>query len=257
MRSRFFQPFNGARVDAIRDAIEREHAGTPYHPILLTSLARGRRPGRLHHRRADGLREGSGRRARTCRSRCGVPELLAGRRRAAPRRRARRRPHARRRATSPTSTRRTTSTATSPTTTCGRRWSRGTRPSTTAWRASASTPVTTRPRACSTAAGRCPTRSRRVIAAVQARVVVVSYNDESWVTADELRDMCAVHGHVEMLALRLAPLRRRADRDPQPAGRARRYGVARAQPGVRRRSPVSAPRSRGWSTRPQEVAVGA
>ena len=37
-QSRFFQPFNGARVDAIRDAIEREHAGTPYHPILLTSL---------------------------------------------------------------------------------------------------------------------------------------------------------------------------------------------------------------------------
>jgi hypothetical protein len=37
-RSRFCQPFNGARVDAIRDAIEREHAGTPYHPILLTSL---------------------------------------------------------------------------------------------------------------------------------------------------------------------------------------------------------------------------
>jgi adenine-specific DNA-methyltransferase len=30
--------------------------------------------------------------------------------------------------------------------------------------------------------------------------VVVSYNDESWVTADELRDMCAVHGSVEMLA---------------------------------------------------------
>ena len=28
----------------------------------------------------------------------------------------------------------------------------------------------------------------------------VSYNDESWVDADELRDMCAVHGHVEMLA---------------------------------------------------------
>jgi adenine-specific DNA-methyltransferase len=37
-RSRFFQPFNGARVDAIRDAIERDYAGSPYHPILLTSL---------------------------------------------------------------------------------------------------------------------------------------------------------------------------------------------------------------------------
>jgi len=37
-QSRFFQPFNGARIDAIRDAIEREHADTPYHAILLTSL---------------------------------------------------------------------------------------------------------------------------------------------------------------------------------------------------------------------------
>lgn len=38
VRSRFFQPHNGARVDAIRDAIEREHAGSPLYPILLTSL---------------------------------------------------------------------------------------------------------------------------------------------------------------------------------------------------------------------------
>jgi len=45
-----------------------------------------------------------------------------------------------------------------------------------------------------------PDALRAVIASVQARVVVVSYNDESWIDADELRDMCAVHGHVEMLA---------------------------------------------------------
>jgi len=38
-RSRFFQPRNGARVDAIRDAIERDHPpGDPLRPILLTSL---------------------------------------------------------------------------------------------------------------------------------------------------------------------------------------------------------------------------
>ncbi len=37
-RSRFFQPFNGERIDAIRDAIERDHAGTTLHPILLTAL---------------------------------------------------------------------------------------------------------------------------------------------------------------------------------------------------------------------------
>jgi len=38
VRSRFFQPGNGARIDAVRDAIERDHAGDPLHPVLLTSL---------------------------------------------------------------------------------------------------------------------------------------------------------------------------------------------------------------------------
>lgn len=37
-RSRYFQPHNGERIDAIRDRIEAEHSGSVYHPILLTSL---------------------------------------------------------------------------------------------------------------------------------------------------------------------------------------------------------------------------
>jgi adenine-specific DNA-methyltransferase len=38
-RSRFFQPKNGARVDAVRDAIDRDHPpGSPLRPVLLTSL---------------------------------------------------------------------------------------------------------------------------------------------------------------------------------------------------------------------------
>ena len=37
-QSRFFQPHNGARIDAIRDAIAEEHAGTPIEPLLLASL---------------------------------------------------------------------------------------------------------------------------------------------------------------------------------------------------------------------------
>jgi adenine-specific DNA-methyltransferase len=36
--SRFFQPFNGERIDAMRDAIESEFATSPLYPILLTSL---------------------------------------------------------------------------------------------------------------------------------------------------------------------------------------------------------------------------
>ena len=36
--SRYFQPENGARIDAIRSAIESEFADTPLWPVLLTSL---------------------------------------------------------------------------------------------------------------------------------------------------------------------------------------------------------------------------
>ncbi len=36
--SRFFRPENGARIDAVREAIERDFAGTDLWPILLTSL---------------------------------------------------------------------------------------------------------------------------------------------------------------------------------------------------------------------------
>ena len=37
-RSRFFQPVNGARIDAVRDAIAKEYAGGALEPVLLTSL---------------------------------------------------------------------------------------------------------------------------------------------------------------------------------------------------------------------------
>jgi adenine-specific DNA-methyltransferase len=38
VQSRFFQPFNGRRIDAIRDAIEGEYSSSSLHPVLLTSL---------------------------------------------------------------------------------------------------------------------------------------------------------------------------------------------------------------------------
>ncbi len=37
-QSRFFQPANGARIDAVRHAIERRYAGSALEPVLLTSL---------------------------------------------------------------------------------------------------------------------------------------------------------------------------------------------------------------------------
>ena len=92
-RSRFFQPFNGRRIDAIRDAIEAGLLGVAALPGAAHELDRGRRPGRLHDRRADGLREAVGAPI--------VPAARAARARAAPRCGrgcARRRVRARRRA---------------------------------------------------------------------------------------------------------------------------------------------------------------
>ncbi len=37
-QARFFQPDNAARIDAVRNAIETEYAGSPLYPLLLTSL---------------------------------------------------------------------------------------------------------------------------------------------------------------------------------------------------------------------------
>ena len=37
-RSRYFQPANGERIDAVRDAIEQQYRNSPLFPILLTSL---------------------------------------------------------------------------------------------------------------------------------------------------------------------------------------------------------------------------
>ena len=55
---------------------------------------------------------------------------------------------------------------------------------------------------------RSPFNSRRtiidaltqVVRDVRADVVVLSYNDESWIGLEALIEMCRVHGHVEVLA---------------------------------------------------------
>ena len=228
VQSRFFQPHNGARIDAIRDAIERDYAGSSLVPGAAHEPDRGGRPGRLHDRRADGVREAVGAAL--------VPAARAAGARAARRARARRcaadacDARARRsgRSTSRTSTRPTTSTATSRTTTCGRRWSRGTRPSTTASRASASTRATRQTKSVFNRQRAMPdalARSDRATSTPSSSCV--SYNDESWVALDELSsDVRGAGGAVEVLDVRLAALRRRADRHPQPA-RARRSARCR------------------------------
>lgn len=197
-RARFFQPSNGARVDAIRDAIEREHAGTPYHPILLTSLIEA----------ADRVDSTTGVQMAYVKQWAArsflpltlrVPELLRGDGIAlrgdaldvapvlAPCDLAYLDP--------PYNQHRYY--------TNYHVWE-----TLVAWDAPehygvACKRVDARDDTTKSVFNRrrlMPDALRRVIAAVQARVVVVSYNDESWVSAAELRDMCSVHGHVEVLA---------------------------------------------------------
>jgi adenine-specific DNA-methyltransferase len=45
-----------------------------------------------------------------------------------------------------------------------------------------------------------PAALRQVVDTVDAGVVILSYNDESWLGLDELHDMCGGRGHVEVLA---------------------------------------------------------
>ena len=45
-----------------------------------------------------------------------------------------------------------------------------------------------------------PAAMARVVAGVQAEVMVLSYNNESWLSFAELYDLCSGRGHVEVLA---------------------------------------------------------
>ncbi len=45
-----------------------------------------------------------------------------------------------------------------------------------------------------------PAALAQVVRDVRARLLVLSYNDESWIELDELVEMCRVRGHVEVLA---------------------------------------------------------
>jgi adenine-specific DNA-methyltransferase len=44
-----------------------------------------------------------------------------------------------------------------------------------------------------------PAALRQVLADLDAEVVLLSYNDEAWITLEELCDMVSVHGHTEAL----------------------------------------------------------
>ena len=197
VQSRFVQPFNGARVDAIRDAIARDHAGSPLESILLTSLVEAAdRVDSTTGLQMAYVKQWAPRSAAPLALR--VPELLGGTGRAL-----------RADAVDVTSTLGTFDLAYLDPPYNQHRYFTNYHVWETlvAWDAPAHYGV-----ACKRIDARDPSTKSvfnikrempgalaRVIGDVCARVVVVSYNDESWVDIDDLRDMCAVHGHVEVL----------------------------------------------------------
>ncbi len=198
VQSRFFQPFNGERIDAIREAIARDHAGSPLEPILLTSLLLA----------ADKVDSTAGLQMAYIKQwaprshkplTLEVPTLLPGIGRAV------------------------RGDATELAGTLGSfdlayldppynqhryftnyhvwetivAWDRPEFYGVACKRVDARDDET---KSVFNRKREMPAALARTIAAVDAEVVVVSYNDESWVELDELREMCAVHGDVVALA---------------------------------------------------------
>ncbi|MBL8774366.1 MAG: DNA adenine methylase [Acidimicrobiales bacterium] len=198
VQSRFFQPFNGERVDAVRDAIAAEFPGHPLEPVLLTSLIEAAdRVDSTTGVQMAYVKQWAKRSFNPLELR--RPKLLAGGGRAL----------------------RADAVEVAPTLgpvdfayldppynqhryfTNYHVWE-----TLVAWdapehygvackRVDARDPAT---KSVFNAKRAMPDALRSVIAAVDARLLVLSYNDESWLALDELVDACAPRGSVEVLA---------------------------------------------------------
>ncbi len=197
-RARYVQPRNGMRVDAIRDALDRDFAGSALWPLLLTSLLeaadrvdsttgvqmaylkqwapRSHRPLEL---RAPALLDGPGHATRgdaaeVARSLPAVDLAYLD----------------------------------PPYNQHSYRGNYHVWETLVAWDAPEHYGVACKRADCRDPARRSPFNSRRLIhdalrellAAVRARLLVLSYNDEAWVTLDELVEMCAGRGEVAVMA---------------------------------------------------------
>jgi adenine-specific DNA-methyltransferase len=198
VRARYFQPHNGARIDAIRDAIEHTYRATPLYPILLTSLIEAadrvdstagvqmaymkrwsRRSYRPLELRVPSLLPGTGRALRG--DACALASKLG--------------PHDLAYLDPPYNQHRYAANY--------HVWE-----TLVAWDAPphygvACKRADLRDPATASAFNRkreMPAALARVVRDVEAEVVVLSYNDESWVDLAALHDMCAVKGHVAALA---------------------------------------------------------
>jgi adenine-specific DNA-methyltransferase len=195
-RARFFQPHNGERIDAVRDAIHRDHKGTGLEPLLLTSLLEAAdRVDSTTGLQMAFVKQWAPRSYRDLELR--VPQLLAGRGTAIrgdacalagvlgefdlayldP-------PYNQHRYEANYHV-----------------WE-----TLVAWDAPEHygvackrTEVRDGPRSAFNSRRAMPGALAQVVRDVRARLVVLSYNDESWIDLDGLVDLCRVRGYVEVL----------------------------------------------------------
>jgi adenine-specific DNA-methyltransferase len=196
-QSRFFQPSNGARIDAVRDTIRRDHAGSALEPVLLTSLLEAAdRVDSTTGVQMAYVKQWASRSFRPLELR--VPRLIAGPGRAV-----------RGDACELAGTLGDFDLAYLDPPYNQHRYEANYHiwETLVAWDSPPHYGV-----ACKRAEVRDGPRSRfnsrrtmpdalaQVVRDIRARVLVLSYNDESWVDLDALTELCRVRGHVEVLA---------------------------------------------------------
>ena len=198
--ARFFRPENGARIDAVRTAIEAEYADTPLWPVLLTSLLEAAdRVDSTTGLQMAYLKQWATRSERPLMLR--VPDLLPGPGRAVrgdachlvgtgalpdvdlayldP-------PYNQHRYDSNYHVWETLVV-----------WDAPEHYGVACKRADLRDPST---RSAFNGRRTMPVALADVVTRVASEVVVLSYNNESWLSFDELHDVCAARGHVEVLA---------------------------------------------------------
>ena len=200
--ARFFRPENGARIDAIRDAIEADYTGTPLWPVLMTSLLEAAdRVDSTTGVQMAYLKQWASRADRPLTLR--VPELIPGAGRAV------RGDACALVADGPDPLPAVDLAYLDPPYNQHRYesnyhvWE-----TLVEWDAPIHYGIACKREDLRLPTGRSqfnrrltmPAALAGVIAAVRADTVVLSYNNESWLTLDELHDMCAARGHVEVVS---------------------------------------------------------
>jgi adenine-specific DNA-methyltransferase len=198
--ARYFQPANGARIDAIRDAIDADYTGSDLWPLLVTSLLEAAdRVDSTTGLQMAYLKQWSPRSHQPLVLR--VPELIAGPGRAL-------RGDACELAGSAAVGEFDLAYLDPPYNQHRYDGNYHVWETIVAWDAPPSYGVARKRQDLRDAGSRSAFNGRRtmpdalgrVIAEVRADVVILSYNNESWLSFEELRDLCRARGHVEVLA---------------------------------------------------------